>query len=187
MADIDHFKQINDTYGHAIGDRMLKAVAQTIQQSCRTFDTPARYGGEEFVIVLPETNRESACIVAERIRSGVAALRIPFSSGIAGKHQVQVTVSIGIARFSSDGLDAAGLLEHADSNLYAAKQEGRNRVASFRKNNYSATPVASEATGLSYGIRANKSSIRRNDLSAQSEPAEVAGTDLVSRGHAAAT
>ena len=129
IADIDHFKHVNDSYGHATGDRVLKAVAQAIRVSCRSFDTAGRYGGEEFVIVLPQTNSEGACQVAERIRLAVESLTVPFLPDAAGQENVRVTISIGIARFPDDGVDRASLIRHADEHLYLAKLAGRNRVS----------------------------------------------------------
>jgi diguanylate cyclase (GGDEF)-like protein len=126
MLDIDHFKQINDTYGHGVGDHVLQWVAQTLRESCRVYDIPGRYGGEEFCVVLPETPMETTPLVAERIRSRLASAALE----IAGS-EVNVTASFGIAGVDSAAeqpLSPAALLERADRALYTAKHLGRNRV-----------------------------------------------------------
>jgi diguanylate cyclase (GGDEF)-like protein len=127
MLDLDHFKRINDTYGHGVGDEVLKSVGQTLRDSCRVYDVPGRYGGEEFCIVLPETRLGNTAVVAERIRTRLAATELRF-----GDVAVQVTTSIGIAGVDSvpdEGvLSPAALIDRADRALYSAKSLGRNRV-----------------------------------------------------------
>ncbi len=123
MIDVDHFKKVNDTWGHAAGDRILKQVATRIRANLREGDLCARFGGEEFSAVLPGANLGDAVGVAERIRQCIEAHR--FS---AGKEKVRVTVSVGIAAFPQDGATLEELLEVADQRLYAAKGSGRNRV-----------------------------------------------------------
>ncbi|WP_369602751.1 diguanylate cyclase [Hahella sp. SMD15-11] len=125
MIDIDHFKNLNDTYGHLFGDQCLQAVALALK-GCnhRPADTVARYGGEEFVILLPNTPREGARVVAERIRSEVEHLRIR-----NGNEEIQVTISLGVASAVPDArMTPARLLDKADSALYLAKESGRNQV-----------------------------------------------------------
>lgn len=126
MADIDHFKQVNDTYGHAAGDKVLAELAQRMARACRDYDIIGRYGGEEFIIVLPDSDLNGGTLIAERIRHAVASE--PFSSK---DEQIQVTVSIGVASESpADGRPLAELLlKAADDALYEAKRLGRNRVA----------------------------------------------------------
>jgi diguanylate cyclase (GGDEF)-like protein len=130
IFDIDHFKQINDTYGHAAGDHVLQAVGQVLRDSCRIYDVPGRYGGEEFCLMLPETKLERTVPVAERIRSRVEGSPVTVAS-----NSLHVTVSIGIAGLESvpeEALFGAGsLLERADRALYAAKDRGRNRVETW--------------------------------------------------------
>jgi diguanylate cyclase (GGDEF)-like protein len=127
MLDIDHFKQINDTWGHPAGDQVLKAVGQLLKESCRVYDTPGRYGGEEFCIVLPQTPPENTNIVAERIRHRLAETRLPCGDG-----NIVITASIGIAGVSApekmDVLSPAALIDRADRALYSAKNNGRNRI-----------------------------------------------------------
>lgn len=125
MLDIDHFKRINDSYGHPVGDQVLKSVGQVLRDSCRVYDVPGRYGGEEFCIVLPETQIGNTTAVAERIRSRLATT--PLSVGDAS---IVVTASIGIAGMDSNEgvLSATTLVERADRALYSAKHHGRNRV-----------------------------------------------------------
>lgn len=127
MIDIDFFKQYNDHYGHAMGDRTLQGVAGALRDSLkRPADLAARYGGEEFVMVLPDTDDLAALAVAERARSAVAELAIPHAFSKAASH---VSVSIGVATMrTGDEFLPEALLQLADQNLYRAKQEGRNRV-----------------------------------------------------------
>jgi two-component system, cell cycle response regulator len=126
MADVDHFKKVNDTYGHLVGDQLLKEVAQVFAKQCRTVDTPARYGGEEFAIVVPHETTESAVCLAERCRKNIEKISIP----VDGK-EVRATVSFGIAE--TTGLTAPEtLIQHADKALYAAKVAGRNKVATYK-------------------------------------------------------
>ncbi|MFZ5470435.1 MAG: diguanylate cyclase [Myxococcota bacterium] len=128
MLDIDHFKRLNDTYGHPFGDRVLQAVAQVVQKSLRDVDLLARYGGEELIALFPETGPAAARRVCERVRTGIEALRLPLESG--GKtERVGCTASIGVATFPVPSIDSAeALLRAADDCLYAAKEAGRNRV-----------------------------------------------------------
>ncbi len=124
MVDIDHFKQINDQYGHTVGDLFLKELAQYLQKNLRAADILGRYGGEEFVILMPETDLETAQQSAERLLVGIRGLHIPTDTG-----QVGLTTSIGIVAFDSTrdtSIDA--LIQRADQAMYAAKQAGRNRV-----------------------------------------------------------
>ncbi len=122
MLDADHFKNINDTYGHQTGDEVLRAISDRCRRTLRSNDVLGRYGGEEFLIVFPETNLEEAGAVAERLRVAVAESPIQ-----VGDNALAVTVSIGVASFAA-GQDLEKLFERADSALYAAKQDGRNLV-----------------------------------------------------------
>lgn len=123
MVDIDHFKRLNDRYGHATGDHVLRAVGEHINAAVRTDDTPARYGGEEFAVLLRRAGPEQALEVAERIRRTVAGTS-PRELGIHGP----VSVSVGVAVSGSRDVDVPTLLASADVALYRAKREGRNRV-----------------------------------------------------------
>ncbi|SRR5581483_1023708 len=124
MIDIDHFKPLNDNYGHHIGDQVLRDVAALLVKDMREVDTVARYGGEEFVIVLPETGGQGALLVADRLRRSVEQAR--FFAG-APKAVERLTISVGIAVFDSDAQFKSELIQRADTALYAAKAEGRNR------------------------------------------------------------
>ncbi len=126
MIDIDHFKGVNDTYGHATGDQVIAEVARRLKTGVRTIDLPGRYGGEEFVLVLPETALPGAGLLSERLRRAVAAAPIATVSG-----SLSITISAGVATAQPNLPDVATLIANADSALYAAKQAGRNRVAAF--------------------------------------------------------
>ena len=124
FLDIDHFKQVNDTHGHSVGDQVLRNIADILTQCVRTVDLPCRYGGEEFAVILPNTDKTEALLVAERLRTTTAAEPL----GDAG--DVPVTLSAGVSMFPEDSQEADKLLEIADGRLYRAKQTGRNRVVS---------------------------------------------------------
>ena len=129
LLDIDHFKKVNDSWGHPFGDLVLKEVAQVSRRVLRDVDVLARYGGEELVALLPETSREEAYAAAERMRQGIASLRLPFSAPGKPTVDVRCTASIGVATYPGTGIDAQdALVSAADECLYAAKQNGRNQV-----------------------------------------------------------
>lgn len=124
LLDIDHFKKINDTYGHQAGDEALILVASILMGMARTEDTVARIGGEEFALLLPDTNRLGTAVLAERIRSAIEREQF-----IAGDKIAPITVSIGIASFGTDPAESIDqLLGVADNRLYLAKNAGRNRI-----------------------------------------------------------
>ncbi len=123
LLDIDRFKVVNDTYGHATGDLVLRVLTQRIQDTIREIDILARYGGEEFVVLLPETGKEAALSVAERLRNLAGRTPIPTEHG-----DVIVTVSIGLTEISSDIQDFSALVSKADAAMYAAKRGGRDRI-----------------------------------------------------------
>lgn len=128
MIDIDHFKSINDTYGHQQGDEVLKVLAETLRSQLRDYDLASRFGGEEFAMVLPETDPLHATQVAERIREVVANLKF---GGVLEK--LKMTVSLGVATYPDDAIKGIeDLIRLADDALYAAKREGRNRVVFVR-------------------------------------------------------
>jgi two-component system cell cycle response regulator len=125
IADIDHFKRINDNFGHDVGDEVLKEFAARLASNFRPIDIACRFGGEEFVVVMPNTRGDYACLVAERLRRHVSGA--PFAIK-AGSDALSVTVSLGVAVASSVGDTADKVLKRADEALYRAKQNGRNRV-----------------------------------------------------------
>jgi diguanylate cyclase len=127
MVDIDHFKKFNDTYGHLIGDQVLRLVARTLVENLKGRDVIARYGGEEFVILLPQTKVQDAERVANQLRAGLATKHIKKrgSNEILGA----ITISLGAAEYTK-GEDSESLIGRADAALYKAKQSGRNRVVS---------------------------------------------------------
>lgn len=128
MLDIDHFKKVNDTYGHLKGDIILKMVAHVITQTVRDVDMPARYGGEEFVVILPETNQKDSITIADRIRKRVEEIDF---SGQEGLEYLKITISIGVASFPVNATKEKALIEAADKACYEAKRTGRNRVIGF--------------------------------------------------------
>jgi diguanylate cyclase (GGDEF)-like protein len=128
MIDIDHFKVLNDTFGHHVGDQLLRDVTSILMKDMREVDTVARYGGEEFVIILPETTETGAVFVAQRLRRAVDQAK--FFAG--SPHSVQhLTISIGVALYDTDAQFKRDLIEFADAALYAAKHAGRNRVLCY--------------------------------------------------------
>ena len=132
MSDIDFFKKVNDTYGHAVGDCVLKNVAKTIKKELREDDIPSRYGGEEFIFLLPNTSLNEAKIVAERLRKAVENKKINIEEyKIEGVKEISVTISIGVSEYKKNMKDPEMLYKNADSALYNAKESGRNRVVVF--------------------------------------------------------
>ncbi len=123
VADVDHFKGINDRYGHAAGDTVLREVGQALRNAARLTDAVARLGGEEFGLLLPHATPEQAAQVAERLRAAVAALHVETEDG----RSIKVTISIGLAELAPGNV-LDGALSHADKALYRAKHGGRNRV-----------------------------------------------------------
>ena len=126
MIDLDHFKRCNDTFGHLVGDIVLKEIAKIMKEYVRQVDIIGRYGGEEFVIALPDTDKGSAINVADRIRSSVEKHKFR-----AYDETISMTISIGVATFPENGQDVATLIDRADQALYKAKEEGRNKVVSW--------------------------------------------------------
>ncbi|EDO25551.1 predicted protein, partial [Nematostella vectensis] len=123
MIDLDHFKQVNDTYGHEAGNRVLRQTARLIRDSTRRLDIQCRYGGEEFVVILPTTELMLAAHVAERLRESIEATPVFLDDD----NHISVTASIGLALHSADApLTAAELVAAADEQLYRAKEQGRN-------------------------------------------------------------
>lgn len=140
MLDIDHFKSVNDTYGHAAGDTVLKAVSKIIKKEVREYDIPARYGGEEFSIILPHTVVKEAMLVAERLREKIQNKIIDISDSAEdkggsaekpSKKEISVTISVGVNSFDRAKNDPGSLYMDADKALYIAKESGRNRVIVF--------------------------------------------------------
>jgi len=123
MMDIDDFKDVNDTYGHQTGDKVLRHVARAIKNNTRAVDVAARYGGEEFVLILPETDLDNARVAAEKIRGFVEQMEVAH-----GLETIRVTISLGIATFPRHAEDKQSLIRSADGALYTAKRSGKNRV-----------------------------------------------------------
>lgn len=125
IADIDHFKRVNDTWGHPVGDRVIVRIAQTLKSCCRSRDLLARFGGEEFVILLPDADLQQAALCAERIRATVATTA--FQMGDGDTAHVSLSIGVALVDVEQDSIQTA--LDRADQALYTAKQDGRNRVA----------------------------------------------------------
>jgi len=123
LIDIDHYKEVNDHYGHLAGDKVLQRITQVIQKELRTSDVFARYGGEEFLILLSDTSGNAAFEVAERIRKKVEALRVNYD-----EEEISVTISLGVTRLTKDRSSLHEIMAVVDQALYSAKQKGRNRV-----------------------------------------------------------
>ena len=126
LVDIDHFKKVNDSYGHPIGDKVLKVMSRLLKENVRTIDLAARYGGEEFVLVLANTRLEGAKKLADRIRKQASKLKFD-----ADGKTFKVTISMGVATFPDDARNKQALIEHSDQALYHAKENGRNRVVCY--------------------------------------------------------
>ena len=134
MFDIDHFKALNDNYGHQVGDEVLKKVAHALAMTCRDFDTPARYGGEEFVVILPSCSSKESLMVAERLRKAIADIEAVTS----------VTASSGVATFPTHASDMHSLIKAADEALYESKRAGRDRVTRSRRRGRKPADVGAE-------------------------------------------
>ena len=130
MIDIDHFKNFNDTYGHHIGDEVLRWVAKNIGESIRDSDILARYGGEEFVIILTETDKQGAAFVGEKVRKNLEERSVNLTEMFKSSIPItrNITISLGVSHFPGDGNTVEELIDRADQNLYKAKAGGRNRV-----------------------------------------------------------
>ncbi len=133
MLDIDHFKLINDTYGHVIGDTVLKRVATVLTQQCRPADILARYGGEEFCVIAPEASELGAVQLADRLRKALAESPVEVTAGV-----VIVTASFGVAQCQGERDQFDSLIDRADQALILAKREGRNRVVSASRDEVAA-------------------------------------------------
>lgn len=128
MIDIDHFKRFNDTYGHLVGDEILRHLARTVSGVVREADLFARYGGEEFTILSPDCDARQGLLLAERVREAVQAQAIQVDSV---DHPLRITVSLGVAAYPRDAMEAETLVECADMALYHAKRRGRNRACAY--------------------------------------------------------
>jgi len=140
LVDVDHFKRVNDSHGHLIGDEVLRALAAELRQQVRESDVVGRFGGEEFTVLLPRTDTAGACLIAERLRSSAGSLSIA-----AADARIQVTVSIGISVLGQHGNDLFELLAAADLALYRAKDAGRNQVQLYSPGSPGRESAKSEA------------------------------------------
>jgi diguanylate cyclase (GGDEF)-like protein len=132
IIDIDDFKAINDTFGHPEGDEILKSLTHSIRNYIRVIDVAARYGGEEFTIILPQTSKQDASVIAERICRGIERNE-SFQERLKGR--VALTVSIGLASYPDDAASIDELVQHADEALYLAKSKGKNQVVLYPPTN----------------------------------------------------
>ena len=134
MMDIDHFKNVNDTYGHLVGNQTLEEVGAVIMRSLRAGDVAARFGGEEFAAFLLDAQYAQGLVAAERVRAGVEEHAFPITRHGSADLEPQkhyITISIGVAAYPDDARDPIELVELADTALYRAKREGRNRVCAY--------------------------------------------------------
>jgi diguanylate cyclase (GGDEF)-like protein len=128
LIDIDHFKAVNDTYGHLVGDKVLRALSDALREQLRDYDLTGRFGGEEFVVLLPQTDEADALTITERLRIDIAAMSIPVDDDTRSGNRIRLTVSIGVAALGDAGTELTDLLTAADAALYHAKQTGRNKI-----------------------------------------------------------
>ena len=143
MIDIDHFKSVNDNFGHAVGDQVIQGVARTLQDALRRSDVVCRFGGEEFAVLLSDTTLEKAAEVAEKIRLAISQLDFP---------ELSVTVSLGVASLDSSTRSAHELLERADKSLYVAKRSGRNQVVRWDQASQVETSLQNESSSSDSSI-----------------------------------
>lgn len=127
MFDIDHFKAVNDTYGHQAGDKVIQAVAEVVREQVRDTDYPGRYGGEEFVVLLPDVDSAGATLFAERLRQRIEALLVTYEN-----QSIPFTISLGVADLSYPTNGHQQLIERADQALYASKEGGRNQTNCYK-------------------------------------------------------
>jgi len=128
LVDIDHFKAVNDTYGHLVGDKTLRAVTDALQSQLRSYDVAGRFGGEEFAILLPHARGDDALHVAERLRAHIAGMSIPIGDDPEHGPAVRVTISVGVASLDGTSRELTDMLAAADAALYYAKETGRNKT-----------------------------------------------------------
>lgn len=131
ILDVDHFKRVNDTYGHQVGDEVLKWLGQVLRENLRVVDRPARYGGEEFALVLPDTDSSEAYRVSERLRKYIATHPFTLAPPEWELTRIPITVSLGVAGFPTNATSAESIIKAADLALYEAKRLGRNRTVQF--------------------------------------------------------
>ena len=134
LFDIDHFKALNDSMGHMVGDQVLQSIAQIIKTGLRETDVTCRFGGEEFIVLVVQTSGRDAVHAAEKLRESVENARFE------GLEQLRMTVSAGIANYPRDGINRGQLLNAADIALYAAKESGRNRAVTFAESGIPTIP-----------------------------------------------
>jgi diguanylate cyclase (GGDEF)-like protein len=128
LVDIDHFKVVNDTYGHLAGDKALRAVTDALRGQLRGYDLAGRFGGEEFAVLLPQARELDALNVAERLRSYVAGLAIPVDDEDESAGCIRLTISVGVAALDGESRELTDLMAAADAALYYAKETGRNKT-----------------------------------------------------------
>jgi len=154
LIDIDHFKAVNDTHGHLVGDVVLRAVTDAIQEHLRSYDRAGRFGGEEFVVLLPQARQADAVNIAERLRKHIAAMVIPVGeAGPDGEHEtrVQLTISVGVCSLNENTKELTDLMAAADAALYFAKQTGRNKTHAHVSAGGGAQPVGGSVVTGSLG------------------------------------
>jgi two-component system chemotaxis response regulator CheY len=127
LLDVDHFKNVNDQFGHAAGDQTLRQIAKALKENLRGYDRVGRWGGEEFILILPDTELKDALMAAERLRAQIGEMKIPLEN----EETISVRISLGVACTTNGFPSLSKLVDAADQALYKAKQNGRNRVCAF--------------------------------------------------------
>ena len=148
LIDIDHFKAVNDTYGHLAGDKVLRALSDAFREQLRDYDLAGRFGGEEFVVLLPQTDEADAFRIAERLRAHVAGMSVPADDAARPGTLISLTISVGVAALGAAGSEVTDLLAAADTALYYAKQTGRNKTHVAHALFTQAVPMARQVSAV---------------------------------------
>jgi diguanylate cyclase (GGDEF)-like protein len=148
LIDIDHFKAVNDTYGHLAGDKVLRALSDAFREQLRDYDLAGRFGGEEFVVLLPQTDEADAFRIAERLRAHVAGMSVPADDAARPGTLISLTISVGVAALGAAGSEVTDLLAAADTALYYAKQTGRNKTHVAHALLTQAVPMARQVSAV---------------------------------------
>jgi len=184
ILDLDHFKNINDSFGHAAGDEVLKVISARIHEALRTPDTLGRFGGEEFVIVLPETDLASAASIAERLRKTIEEKPVIFQNDMLYEDiEIKVSASIGVTSLRNDTLDYQTMIQEADTALYQSKEHGRNQVTIFSLEDLGSAPLPEVANGDTDPNDSKDSEPSENKVTNSNENARADNVIYITVGH----